>query len=254
MRCAALWRCSIGCVAPTAAMRASAVSAITRSPASTRRSTAVCSRAHSMPDASTRVRAETRVRRVLMISPHFPPDSSAGTHRARLLAPRLAEYGWEPTVLTVDASAYEGPLDLSLADSVPRTLRVVRSRAWRADTMRPFGLGDLGLRAFAALRRDAVALLAAERFDAVYMTTYPIYPAALGPMLKRRFGVPFVIDFQDPWVGAWGQSVGGGPGGSADFKSRASRAVAAWLEPRVLRAADGITAVSAATYEDALHR
>ena len=41
-------------------------------------------------------------RRVLMVSPHFPPDSSAATHRVRLLAPHLAGYGWEPTVVTVD--------------------------------------------------------------------------------------------------------------------------------------------------------
>ena len=41
------------------------------------------------------------MRRLLMISPHFPPDSSAGTHRVRLLAPYLEAFGWRPTVLTV---------------------------------------------------------------------------------------------------------------------------------------------------------
>ena len=29
------------------------------------------------------------MRRVLMISPHYPPDSTAATHRVRLLAPHL---------------------------------------------------------------------------------------------------------------------------------------------------------------------
>ena len=38
----------------------------------------------------------TRSRRVLMVSPHFPPDSSAASHRVRLLAPYLGEHGWEP--------------------------------------------------------------------------------------------------------------------------------------------------------------
>ena len=33
------------------------------------------------------------MRRLLMVSPHFPPDSSAGTHRVRLLAPHLPEFG-----------------------------------------------------------------------------------------------------------------------------------------------------------------
>jgi hypothetical protein len=76
----------------------------------------------------------------------------------------------------------------------------------------------------------------------------------MGPWLKRHHRVPFVLDYQDPWVGAWGRDVGGGPGGSADLKSRLTRAVAERLEPMVVRAADAITAVSARTYEDVLRR
>lgn len=194
------------------------------------------------------------MRRLLFVSPHFPPDSTAATHRARLLAPRLPEHGWEPTVLTIDPSGYEGALDPMLAASVPAALRVVRAPAWPASITRRVGLGDLGLRAFTALGRHARRLLSSERFDAVFITTYPIYPALLGPRLKRRFGVPFVLDLQDPWVGEWGDTVGAGIGGSADLKSRGSRAIASWIEPAVLRAADGVTAVSAATYEQAFAR
>jgi hypothetical protein len=73
-------------------------------------------------------------------------------------------------------------------------------------------------------------------------------------MLKRRFGVAFVLDYQDPWVGEWGRSVGPGAAGRADVKSRASRWVASRLEPIALSAADGVTAVSHATYEQALAR
>ena len=39
-----------------------------------------------------------QVNRVLIVSPHFPPDNGAASHRMRLLAPRLVEHGWEPTV------------------------------------------------------------------------------------------------------------------------------------------------------------
>ena len=45
-------------------------------------------------------------RRALLISPHFPPDSSAATHRVRVLAPYLEEFGWRPTVLTLEPSAF----------------------------------------------------------------------------------------------------------------------------------------------------
>jgi glycosyltransferase involved in cell wall biosynthesis len=194
------------------------------------------------------------MRRVLCISPHFPPDSTAATHRLRLLAPHLAAHGWEPTILTVDPRDYEGRLDPALARSVPADVRVIHARAWPAPLSRRLGFGDLGMRSFRGLWRAASSLLASERFDAVFITIYPTYPALLGPMLKRRFNVAFVLDYQDPWVGEWGRSVGPGAHGDPDLRSRASRLVATSLEPRALKAADGVTAVSKATYEQALER
>src|SRR5437763_14936367 len=95
------------------------------------------------------------MRRVLMVSPHFPPDSTAATHRVRLLAPYLPLFGWDPTVLTVDPRAYEGRLDAVLAGTVPAAVRVVRAPAWPAGVTRRLGIGDLGLRAFSGLARTA---------------------------------------------------------------------------------------------------
>jgi hypothetical protein len=184
-----------------------------------------------------------------MVSPHFPPDSNAGTHRVRLLAPRLHEHGWLPTVVSVDPRDYEGRLDASLAAMVPVDLDVVRCRALPAAVTRTLGVGDLGLRSLPGLYRTCARLLAERRYDALFITIYPAYPALLGPILKRRYGVPFVLDYQDPWVGEWGLSVGPGPGGRPNLKSRLSRLVAQTLEPQVTRAVDAITAVSAGTYE-----
>jgi hypothetical protein len=194
------------------------------------------------------------MRKALVISPHFPPDSSAATHRVRLLAPYLSAWGWEPTVLTLDPSSYDGGLDPELLRTVPSSLRVVRCRAFPLRLTRRIGIGDLGLRSLLALYREASRLLEAERFDALFITIFPAYTALLGPWLSRRFKVPFVVDYQDPWVGAWGVHVGGGPGGRVDFKSRASRRLAEWFEPQVVRAASAITAVSEGTYEPILRR
>ena len=189
-----------------------------------------------------------------MISPHFPPDSSAGTHRVRLLAPHLASYGWTPTVLTVAEQDYEGRIDPELGALLPPSLDVVRTRAIPAHVTRHVGLGDLGLRALPGLGRAAWSLHRARPFDALFITIYPTYPALLGPLLKRRFSIPFVLDYQDPWVGAWGRSVGGGANGRPDWKSRVSRQIAVWLEPRALAAADGVVAVSQGTLDGIVER
>ena len=196
----------------------------------------------------------TAGRRVLMVSPHFPPDSSAASHRVRLLAPHLEESGWLPTVVTLERSAYEGRLDPDLEALVPSSLRIVRAPAWRAATTRRLGVGDLGLRGFSGLRQACRALLARERFDALFITVYPVYPALFGAGLKAEFDLPFVLDYQDPWVGAWGLSVGGGPGGAPDWKSRASRRLGTWLEPMAVNAADAIVAVSRGTIDGIVDR
>jgi Glycosyl transferase 4-like domain len=194
------------------------------------------------------------MKRVLMISPHFPPDSSAAAHRVRLLAPHLPEAGWRPTVVTVDPESYEGRLDSNLAALVPSTLDVIRVRAWRADRTRRFGVGDLGLRALTGLQRACRSLLSRGEFDLLFITLYPVYPALLGPRLKKEFSVPFVLDYQDPWVGSWGSSVGGGRNGEADLKSRASRLIGTWLEPKAVTSADALTAVSQGTIDGIVER
>ena len=194
------------------------------------------------------------MRRVLMVSPHFPPDSSAASHRVRLLAPHLPDAGWTPTVVTLEPSAYEGRLDRDLESLVPRSLQVVRAPAWPPSSTRWAGLGDLGLRAFTGLRQTCRTQLARERFDALFITVYPVYPALLGPRLKAEFDIPFVLDYQDPWVGAWGKTVGGGPDGRPDVKSRLSRRLGEWLEPHAVRDADALVAVSAGTIDGIVSR
>src|SRR5262249_5710723 len=113
-------------------------------------------------------RTASAPRRVLIVSPHFPPDSSAATHRVRLLGPHLPDAGWPPTIVTVDPSGYEGRLDPDLASLVPPSMDVVRAPAWPAGLTRRIGLGDLGIRALAGLGRACRELLARQRYDVLF--------------------------------------------------------------------------------------
>jgi hypothetical protein len=60
----------------------------------------------------------------------------------------------------------------------------------------------------------------------------------LSGWIKKRFGLPVVLDFQDPWVSAWGATL---PKWS---KGGFAHRLAVALEPRALRHADYITSVS----------
>ena len=188
-------------------------------------------------------------RRVLMVSPHFPPDSSAASHRVRLLLPHLPALGWTPTVLTLTPDSYEGALEPALGSLVSEDVRVERVRALPAALTRAIGFGDLGLRSWSALRSRVRALMRAEAFDALFWTVYPTWPAQSGPSLAHEAGAAFVLDLQDPWVGAWGDTVGPASGGRPDMRSRLSRALSVRAESATVRHADGVTAVSAGTID-----
>jgi hypothetical protein len=194
------------------------------------------------------------MRRVLIVSPHFPPDTGASSHRMRLLAPRLPEHGWVPTIVTVDPRDIGARTEPVLEQLVHGQIRVERVRAWGGRGGRFCGIGDLGLRALKPIERRCRELLRKEKYDALLITLPPHYTALLGPGLSRASGVPYLLDYQDPWIGAWGATVGGGPGGTPDWKSRFSRRLALTLEPRALRGVAGLVAVSEGTIAGLLQR
>ncbi|MCX6936323.1 MAG: hypothetical protein NTU80_00270 [Verrucomicrobia bacterium] len=141
------------------------------------------------------------MKRVLIISPHFPPVNAPDLHRVRLALPYFRSLGWEATVLAVAPETIEGAtLEPSLEQSYPASIRVVRVRGIPVRYTRPFGFGSLWWRVGHALRRAGDRLLATERFDLVFFSTTQFPAFTLGPRWLARFGVPYVLDYQDPWL------------------------------------------------------
>lgn len=177
-------------------------------------------------------------RTVLIVSPHFPPSTLAGVHRARHLAKHLPAHGWRPIVVCVDERFHTETLDPDLAALVPSAVRIVKTGALPADLTRKAGVGDIGLRGYGGLRAALTRLIPQERPAAVMITGAPFYPMLLAGWVRARFGVPVVLDFQDPWVSAWGASR------KPFTKAWAAHRLARLLEPRAVRAASFVTSVS----------
>ena len=68
-------------------------------------------------------------RRCLIVSPHFPPSTVAGVHRARHLAKHLPAHGWEPVVIAVDPAQHVEAQDPELRGLVPAGLRIIETGA-----------------------------------------------------------------------------------------------------------------------------
>ena len=153
-------------------------------------------------------RADSGIRRLLLIAFHFPPiQGSSGVHRSLAFARYLPAHGWQPTVLTVRPLAYPSRNDENLA-LVPPGLPVVRSLAF--DTQRHLSLFGQYPR-FMALPdrwRTWVPFGTARGMDvikrsgpAAIMSTFPIASAhVIAHKLKTKSGLPWIADFRDPMI------------------------------------------------------
>ncbi len=175
-------------------------------------------------------------RHVALVSGHFAPSNLVGAHRARLWSRYLPEFGWEPIVVTGDPERYEERPDPDLERLVAPGLRIIRVPTM---STRPIRLvGDIGVRAFWGCYRALATLAAAREIDFVLVTIPSNFLAPVGRLIYRRYGVPYGIDYQDPWVNRW-------PGVDKPF-SRAwgSYRLANWLEPWAVRDAALITGMA----------
>ena len=178
-------------------------------------------------------------RRCLIVSPHFPPSTVAGVHRARHLVKALPAHGWEPTIIAVDPAFQLEPLDPELRGLVPPGARIIETGAIPARWTAPFGLrGEIGLRGYFHLRAAIAREVAAQRPAVVLITGSPFYPMLLAGWIKQRFGVPVILDFQDPWASKEGASR------RRWTKAWLAHRLAVALEPRALRSAAWVTSVS----------
>ncbi len=189
------------------------------------------------------------MRKVLIVSPHFPPMNAPDHQRVRMSLPHLREFGWDATVLAVRLQSIEGATaDSHLAETIPADVNVVRVAALPIKITRRFGVGNLALRVLPFLWRAGNRVLATGTFDLVYFSTTQFPTMILGPVWKRRFGIPYVIDLQDPWLHYYYMETGTPPpGGKA--KHGLSRRLAHLLEPRVMRNVAQVICVSPAYVE-----
>ena len=195
---------------------------------------------HESSGALTSGAPETRPphqarRRVLFVTYYFPPSGGSGVQRSLKFARYLPEFGWLPTVLTVQPEHASYPdLDPDLGTEIHPDVDVERTFAWdpyalyarvlskeKEDVVSVGFLGEaemnlrqriarwiraniflpdarVGWVPFAARRGDE--LLRRGGFDAILTTGPPHSAHLVGLLLAARHRLPWVADFRDPWT------------------------------------------------------
>lgn len=188
--------------------------------------------------------SSSALKRLLIVTPAFPPNNSADCHRVRMALPYFRENGWEPEVLCVDPRFVEIKRDHELVKTLPGGIRIHRSDAIPYQLTRRFGMGGIGWRSRAGLKRLGATLLKDGGFNAVYFSSTVFPSFALGPKWRRRFGIPYFIDYHDPmWTDYYFQPGAPPPPGGV-LKYRFTRLQAKRNERRIMELAAGVTCVS----------
>ncbi len=209
------------------------------------------------------------MKRILLISYYFPPSGGAAVQRVLKFARYLPDFGWLPTVLTVDPNHAAFPsIDASLLNELPPQVDVIRTKAWdpftlysqvqgkRREEVIKVGYidGDTWFKGIAKWLRGNVflpdarvgwvpfasrvakRLLKEMRFDAIMTTGPPHSCHLIGMALKNISGCPWVVDMRDPWVEIYYRD--------QMFEGFVARKIQTHLEKKVLGTADAVISVS----------
>lgn len=191
------------------------------------------------------------MKRVAIIAPDFTPSSLPPATRVRFFASHLPEFGWDPIVITTKPEFYEAPVDPENERLLPPALEVIRTDAFPAKWTRKIGIGDIGMRSlwhhWHALKR----LCKQRKIDLVFIPVPPSVPMVLGRLAHIRFGIPYVIDYIDPWVTDYYRKL---PKNQRPPKWVFADRLARILEPFALGRVAHITGVSKGTTDGVVSR
>lgn len=187
--------------------------------------------------------------KILFVAYNFPPCGGPGVQRSIKFIKYLFKKGHRPVVITTFEDAY-AVKDMSLLTEIPEGLPVYRAKSIDVNRYRSkfakFGLGKVHglINTMMAIPDSAVfwsvyarsvvrKAVAKHQPDIVYTTSGPFSAHLLGLWIKKKYKLPWVADFRDPW--SKNRFVRYLPG---------YRKLNAFLENKVLKQADHILSVS----------
>ena len=180
----------------------------------------------------------------MMLAYYFPPRGGSGVQRSLKFARYLPEHGASPVVISASEDEIAKTSDRSLLreiEGVP-VYRAPSGERWirRLSRWRLGPLVSLFLRPDAhVLWRKGVLRRAEQIVDkhgcsAIYVSVQPWSAALIGLELKKRHGLPLIVDFRDPWSFST----------SLHWPSKWHHRRDCRLEERVFREADAIITVT----------
>ena len=149
------------------------------------------------------------MRRVIIVSYHFPPYGGKAVQRASKLAKYLPDFGWQPVVFTMPLTESGVMMDRTLLDELPSCVEIHRPRyrdLWKLvpHNIRKYLYNPLPdkYRGWAnAVESDLIELINKTGAKALISTSPTHSAQLLGLAAKEKTGIPWIADFRDQWTG-----------------------------------------------------
>jgi glycosyltransferase involved in cell wall biosynthesis len=173
-------------------------------------------------------------KRVLIITYYWPPSGGAGVQRWLKFVKYLPEFGWEPVIYTPENPEYP-VLDMTLEKDIPTGIKILKTKIWEPYTFYKKFIGlqkedkinssfmsekkkPKKMEGLAVWIRGNLFIPDARRFwikpsikylsnylaknpvDAIVTTGPPHSMHMIGLGIKKRFNLPWIVDFRDPWT------------------------------------------------------
>jgi glycosyltransferase involved in cell wall biosynthesis len=196
------------------------------------------------------------MKKVLVIAYYFPPLGLSGVQRTLKFVKYLREFGWQPTVLTVGETGYYAK-DSTLLREIDSSIEVIRTKSHDINSLfkskDTVSLPRENIRKFMSRISDMIfipdskigwkkhalhsadELFRREKFDVVFATAPPQTALLIAADLKKKYGIPMVLDYRDSWVDYPFKT----------FPTPLHKLRHLHLETSVLRSADAIVTASA---------
>jgi hypothetical protein len=149
----------------------------------------------------------------------------------------LKSLGWYSHVFTTEPKYREEKEDEWMTELVGKDFDLTIVKSLNQKNTRKFGIGDLGLRMIPYLLPSIKKAAKKEKPDFILYPVPPWYILIIAPLIKRKTGIPYGIDFIDPWF------VGSIPA-NANLKKKISQKIARKFEKKAVLKADIIYSVS----------
>lgn len=176
------------------------------------------------------------MKNLLIVAYYFPPSGGPGVQRVLKHVKYLPEFGWNPIVLTVSNGQFPA-IDESLMKQIPDNIKVYRSPLYEPYDLYRFFTGkkkgtavdvnvikkegqkvsfkekiaefiratffipDARMSWLFTSKKIVDEIIESHNIEAVYSSSPPYTCSLIARRVKRKFGLPWIAGFRDPWTG-----------------------------------------------------